>query len=221
MELSFTKRNLRRALTYRDISRFDELGNEVKRNIAISLALIRFEQNLSFRNSIQVEKANGKDIYIISDPYDLPTINLINKNVKQAYQISPSHRESIIPVLKGILYETSSFCVFRFDIVSFYESFDRNSIIKKVKDDAILTNETINGIELVFNEFKKENLNGLPRGLNISSSLSEIMMEGFDKKIKDDERVLYYARYVDDIIIITNSDVKKSELEQHIKKPLT
>jgi hypothetical protein len=46
-------------------------------------------------------------------------------------------------------------------------------------------------------------ISGLPRGINISASLSEILMRDFDKKVAQQPGVYFYARYVDDIIIFT------------------
>ena len=57
---------------------------------------------------------------------------------------------------------------------------------------------------------------GLPRGLNISSSLSEIYMRNFDKAIQRHKDVYYYARFVDDIIIFLNSKERALELFQSL-----
>jgi hypothetical protein len=46
---------------------------------------------------------------------------------------------------------------------------------------------------------------GVPRGMNISATLSEIYMRKFDRWVREYNGVYYYARFVDDIIIFTNS----------------
>lgn len=43
--------------------------------------------------------------------------------------------------------------------------------------------------------------NGLPRGLSISSVMSELYMKYFDLRIRRLEGVYYYARFVDDIVV--------------------
>ncbi|MBO6183499.1 MAG: hypothetical protein J6O88_02245, partial [Chryseobacterium sp.] len=57
---------------------------------------------------------------------------------------------------------------------------------------------------------------GLPRGLSISSSLSEIYMRNFDKAIQRYDDVYYYARFVDDIIIFLNNRKSAEELFQNL-----
>ena len=46
---------------------------------------------------------------------------------------------------------------------------------------------------------------GIPRGIAISSPLSEIYMDRLDKIIRTKREVVFYARYVDDIFIILSS----------------
>ena len=56
---------------------------------------------------------------------------------------------------------------------------------------------------LILKEVEKLVGLGLPRGLSISPVLSEIFMKEIDKKIIRMPEVYYYARYVDDIVIIS------------------
>ena len=46
---------------------------------------------------------------------------------------------------------------------------------------------------------------GVPRGIGISSYLSELYMRDLDKKLSSRKEIIYYARYVDDIFIILSS----------------
>ncbi|WP_031221147.1 antiviral reverse transcriptase Drt3a, partial [Asticcacaulis benevestitus] len=48
---------------------------------------------------------------------------------------------------------------------------------------------------------------GVPRGIGISAYLCEIYMRSFDEQIKAMPHVLFYARYVDDIIIVAYKPV--------------
>ena len=43
---------------------------------------------------------------------------------------------------------------------------------------------------------------GLPRGIGVSACLSEIYMQKLDEQIKNMENLIYFARYVDDIIMV-------------------
>ncbi|MCF2914594.1 RNA-directed DNA polymerase [Pseudoalteromonas sp. Cn5-37] len=231
MELSFEKRNLRRSISYKNISNYAELDSESKREEIIQNSLEQLKSREIFINSIGIEYSNKKPIHLVKDVVSLPVINLLNENLQRAYSIKPKSRESILPVVINYLKETAPYSIFRFDIISFYESFERPSVLKKIKDDGLLSNETIKVLELLFLEFQKKQkgdpkieFKGLPRGLNISATLSEIMFQDFDKKILENKDVFYYARYVDDIIIIAKSGKKAKEFQNEIKnlipKPL-
>ena len=46
---------------------------------------------------------------------------------------------------------------------------------------------------------------GVPRGMNISATMSELYMRKFDRWIRSFDSVYFYARFVDDIIVFSNS----------------
>jgi len=47
-------------------------------------------------------------------------------------------------------------------------------------------------------------MTGLPRGICLSASMSEIVMRDYDTRISRLQGVYYYARYVDDIVVFTH-----------------
>lgn len=57
----------------------------------------------------------------------------------------------------------------------------------------------------------KEDRRGIPRGAGISAYLAELFMREIDNKIKRINNVGYYARYVDDIIILYVPNWENSE----------
>ena len=61
---------------------------------------------------------------------------------------------------------------------------------------------------------------GIPRGIGISAYLSELYMRDIDIKIKSLEDVIYYARYVDDIIVIIcpKTESTKKDYLSELKK---
>jgi hypothetical protein len=86
------------------------------------------------------------------------------------------------------------------DISSFYETINTRPLIQRLKDDGIISFQNISYIEdIIVNKTCRV---GLPRGVPFSSSLSDLYLRDFDKFLKSDKRVSYFARYVDDIIII-------------------
>jgi len=129
----------------------------------------------------------------------------LNDNIKRIYKAEQSNRKVIISQVKVLLEETCPYWIIKTDIKSFYESIDRNRIISKFKDDAILSHYSMFLLKKLFSDTLISSSTGVPRGMNISATLSEIYMRKFDKWIKAFDGVFFYARFVDDIIIFINT----------------
>ncbi|MBF4410747.1 antiviral reverse transcriptase Drt3a, partial [Vibrio anguillarum] len=81
-----------------------------------------------------------------------------------------------------------------------------------IRKDSLLGSMMIHKLNQL-NKFLIDNsCSGLPRGLSISSTLSELYLRDFDSYIKSNSNVYYYARYVDDIIIICLDNVEEVDL---------
>jgi hypothetical protein len=52
---------------------------------------------------------------------------------------------------------------------------------------------------------------GIPRGVGISAYLSELYLKEFDSKLRNLDNLVYYARYVDDIVLIVAPESEVSE----------
>jgi len=117
--------------------------------------------------------------------------------------------------------------VYRTDIKSFYGSIDHETLEGKL-ESRVKSEKFLN---LIFraiktptvpedyirekkNKYKRKE--GIPQGLSISNILAEICLEGFDRYI--DEMSNFYARYVDDMLVITDNNI--SEVKQSVKDEL-
>ncbi|MFU1859873.1 antiviral reverse transcriptase Drt3a [Sphingobacterium sp. NGMCC 1.201703] len=149
-------------------------------------------------------KTNG-EYYFIEDISQKLLVRKLNDNIKRIYKDEQANRKFIIHQVKTLLNETAPFWVIKTDIKAFYESIDRDRILKKLKNDAMLSYYSVFLLKKMFEHSKINSNTGVPRGLNISSTLSEIYMRNFDKSIQRHKDVYYYARFVDDIIIFLNS----------------
>lgn len=141
----------------------------------------------------------------------------LNDNIKRIYKDEQANRRIIISQIKILLQEKSPFWILKTDIKKFYESINIESIFSKLKDDAMLSFQSVNILSDLFNNELINSIKGLPRGMNISSILSEIYMRRFDKWIKSYPGVYYYARFVDDIIIFSYSEEFSNSLNDEIK----
>ena len=122
-------------------------------------------------------------------------------NIKRIYKVTQANRSSIIRQMLVLLKEDIPLWIVRLDVKHFFESIDRDILISRIEDKTRLNNQSILLLKEVNSYLTKSNHPGLPRGLAISSALSEEYMKYFDLDVKRMEGVYYYARYVDDIII--------------------
>ena len=144
----------------------------------------------------------------------------LNDNILRIYQVKQANRSLIIKQVITILKESSPYWILKTDIKNFYESIDRKSLLNKLKEDTILSyysNLLLNKIDEHLNDC---NLQGLPRGLSISSTLSEIYLRNFDRQIKMTSSIFYYARFVDDILIFCTNREQASEIQKSLNASL-
>ena len=133
----------------------------------------------------------------------------LHKNIKRIYAVQQADRNTIVKQMKLLLSENVEMRVVRLDVRHFYESIDRKRILSKLIDDARLSYHSLMLLQSLFNEPAIVGGTGLPRGLGISSVLSELYMKYFDLDFKKIEGVYYYARFVDDIIVFCSSETSK------------
>lgn len=216
MNQSFNYQQFQRL--YKDI----ELGFN-----GISEAELRSELNLKsleiLNNKFEFDFfKNGNNIILKnSDISQKIILRKLNDNIKRIYKDEQANRRIIIAQIKTLLEENCPFWILKTDIKSFYESIDRNRILNRLKEDAMLSYHSLYLLKRIFENPLVRNNNGLPRGINISSTLSEYYMRKFDRWAKQYSGVYFYARFVDDIIIFTNSKKSAHNIECIINEKLS
>lgn len=182
--------------------------------------LINDLNNYNF-SELKTNIRNNKKIYLLNKDknesiYDDFILRKINHNLKRIYKVKQSNRNSIINQIYNLLDERMPCYIYRLDIKSFYESIDRDKILYKILNSSIITTETKLLLEKFFSIIPESN--GLPRGLNISATLSELYMKDFDHEIICLDSVYYYARFVDDIIIFSTTEIDEKSLSKILYK---
>ncbi|MEJ8678141.1 reverse transcriptase domain-containing protein [Plesiomonas shigelloides] len=222
-EIAYTPKNLRRAPKHKDIIKISEFKTSESLDNACKASLYKLNQGKIWDGAVKSISINNKSAYIILEPTSILVHNTLAKNIQKIYDIKFSHRDLIVRLLISHLNDSHQFIVHRLDIKSFYESFKTKEIINKLKGDGILSNVSIDLLSSLLSSIENGNLVGLPRGVGISSTLSELMMHDFDHAIKSNNDVLFYNRFVDDIIIISTPKLTKNNLTiliQDSKLPL-
>ena len=128
----------------------------------------------------------------------------IQHNIRRLYKVKQANRHEIICQLRELLADAMPKYIVRTDISSFYESIPRDILLGKLRNDPLLTLQSKKIIRRILYEYSQITGRdaGLPRGIGISAYLAELYMRDIDSSIRNHPGVLYYARYVDDIVII-------------------
>lgn len=155
----------------------------------------------NFQNFQKYRMSHG-DVHYPSNLVDELVLRKLDNNIKRILSVSLTDRNRVVPQIKTLLQEEGDFWVQKLDISRFFESVDRELLIKKISDDYRVSFETKQFLKLFFSHPSISGLKGLPRGVALSSTLADIYMHDFDNQCKSLDGCYYYARYVDDIILL-------------------
>jgi hypothetical protein len=188
---------------------------------AVKMALERIENKSLFdEDSISSFSLKNNTVYQLNSLEAKIIERKIILNLKQVFNIQTVSRAAIVQRLKLILAECVPYMVYRLDIKQFFESFHSEVIEKTIYNDIRLSPQTRRLVKDLFGRYKSLKGSGCPRGLAISSVITEILMQNFDAAIRNIPNCFFYARYVDDIIIITSKTEDAKEFAGNIEKLL-
>ncbi|GAB3528735.1 antiviral reverse transcriptase Drt3a [Photobacterium alginatilyticum] len=201
---SFNRVSLLRCLLKKDFKNNALLYNDAYKLEQIDKALDLVKYGFFHEDNIEIKKIKKKPVYAFKNLHDNLVLRKANKNLKKAYRVKQNNRDSIVKCLKVILSEGINYKLFKLDINQFYESISHDEVIGLIDDNLRINHDTKRVVKLMLSAFHQCGGKGLPRGISLSATLSEIMMMEFDAYVNSKDYVYHYFRYVDDIIIITN-----------------
>lgn len=162
----------------------------------------------------------GKLIYRLVRQQDELVLRQLVRNVKRCMPCAGEGRSQIVTNLRLLLAEGVPYRVYRLDVRSFYESFQKHEVLKALHELRNLSPQSKTLIETLLNSHTAMGGLGIPRGLSLSAVLSDLLMTRFDHLIRSGDDTFYYSRYVDDIIIMTSAREKKAEFVTWIRNSL-
>ena len=140
------------------------------------------------------------------------------------FNVNMPSRHQIMCQLKILLNTITNGYIIRADVEDFFESIPQTQLLQKLENNSLLSYKSfafIKSILKMYEECKtKDDSNegkGVPRGVGISSMLSEIYMQDIDRIIRSRDEVVYYVRYVDDIFMILTSLGSEKSIEDYYK----
>lgn len=214
---SINGKSLSKTLRRSDFHRIFDLRDETLRNQIIERAVAIGNKGQWNSSPLKISKLRGKNVYSLPDFNDELLIRKVNNNIRHFRKVRNPARTSIITNLASIVAEAVPYRIYRLDVKSFFESFSIDHVLRKINDVDILSLATKRLLENLFKHFVDSGGSGIPRGLAISSTLSELMMMPFDLHMKNMKDVFFYARYVDDIIIVTSGNEVQQSFLRHIE----
>lgn len=218
---AFSKYGLAKAIRksdFLDISKDkQESYRESLLNEAELAAASKFSSSSNLLSSFNL---NGNLVFKLNNHSDQLVERKLTINLRRSCGVRAENRSNIIKNLQLFLREGVPYRVYRLDIRKFYESFHKANIEEKVDEVIRLSPLSKLLIRSLLNKHQQLGGRGLPRGLPISSVLAELMMEDFDLRLKNNDNIFFYSRYVDDIIIITSGNEAPEELVSFISQNL-
>ena len=156
--------------------------------------------------SIEIAKSchAGKDTFKIKSLEHELVLRLASRSVQKLTGVRQSNRVEIVRSLKVMLSEGVDYTVYRLDLKSFFENVNPTLILKQLEFDRGFSRQSLFILDSFFSHLSSLGISGLPRGIAISSILSEYALRAFDEHVRTQPNVFYYARFVDDIIIISS-----------------
>ncbi|GAA3620221.1 antiviral reverse transcriptase Drt3a [Flavivirga jejuensis] len=217
---SFNVSDLLRLITFDDYKKYDGFGeNRIKTIDTLTEISGKINSDNYIVSSINKILNDSNEIFSLSNVEDDFALRKINDSIKRFYKVKQADRNLIVNQIIILLQEAVPMSIIKLDSKKFYESIDRKWILNKLKDDALLSTRAINILEDFFELSEFSLFTGLPRGIGISATLSELYLRDFDRKVNRLDGVYYYARYVDDIILFTTKnpleiieEIKEKEL---------
>ncbi|MGC0937805.1 antiviral reverse transcriptase Drt3a [Pantoea agglomerans] len=215
---SFDRISLSKHIKKTDFYKFKDLKEDSKLEEIINESY-KLAHEITVPNFIKIN-TKGKNAYFTDN---LPTklfFRKLHENIKSKIELVRNHRNDIIREIAVYLQEGVKCNVFCIDIESFYESIDKDIILRLIKNKTDISYHSQILIEELINNHHRNGGLGLPRGIELSSLLAEIYLEEFDAELKNNSRVFLYKRFVDDIIIITDGDFDELKFLNKLKKTM-
>lgn len=186
----------------------------------------KISKNVNSKNFTFYLEPRDNDIFIIQDTRDaFFTIKQLQYNVKKTFKVKQSCRHLILSQIKLLLNESNPKYIIRTDVSKFFESIRQDKLFDKINENTLLSIQSKKFIRQILDEYntKKDTTkividNGVPRGVGISSYLSELYMKDIDNQIKNMEDVVYYARYVDDIFVVISPKLPKKDINNYFSR---
>jgi len=220
---TFGRAALARHLSKNDFRKRPALKNEAQKEALVSQAVTIARNGFS---SLPLMSNNlaGRTIYQVNDLACDLVLRKAAQNIRRITASKQGSRIEIVRHLKLLCEEGLPFTVAKMDIKNFYPSVDQDFLSSQLSKRLMTAPSTRSVVGSLIEQCKLNSVNGLPPGLAISAELSEFYMQDFDQRMREQLNAHYFARYVDDIVLILpeleNPNSLKAQIEEALPKGL-
>ena len=184
----------------------------------------------AFRFKLEKVCIGGKMGFKIDskDHAQLFAMKQLQVNLQKTFKVKQANRHLIMTNIKLLLKTRRPFYIIRTDVSSFFETIPQEQLKHIVMDNTLLSHKSKVFVNAILKEYEAEKVMltdeecegmkegcGVPRGIGISSLLSEIYMRDLDSSIKKSPEVIFYVRYVDDIFMLLAELPEGKDIEEY------
>jgi hypothetical protein len=188
---------------------------------AIATAAAREAENLfGTTNPLEPLHVRGKEVFRPSTFQVELILRKITQNLRHSFRQRSRGRRFIVETLVAHLAEGLPYRIYKRDVYHFYPSFVQAEVQSAVESYSRISRLTKRLLERIFDGHRRLGGSGLPLGLGLSAALSELMMLNFDNHLRSHPNVRFYARYVDDIVLVTNGSEPRDEFSRMVASAL-
>lgn len=164
----------------------------------------------------------GSDVYTCADPTHLRYF--VGKQVERSIARVPAQptpsRDYMIAQLTSALSGKLERAVIRTDISKCFESIPHEPLRDHLKERVQISRLTETLVSRLLDEYAQLTgaARGLPRGVGMSSRLADLYMSDLDTRLSSLTGVLYYGRYVDDIVLVVDGHAALNDIQDALNE---
>ncbi|HBO2259679.1 antiviral reverse transcriptase Drt3a [Pseudomonas aeruginosa] len=204
LDQSFNKKTINSELRKSDFLTAPRLRDKTVKAGEIGSAVGKANTSWDVSSALLSGVVKGKLIYRACSFSDELLLRKLNRNLREHARVSAESRDAIIANIAELVREGVEYRIYRLDIKGFYESISSDYACALIDKLVLLSQPTKRHIKSILDLNLSLGGTGVPRGFALSATIAEIVMKDFDRAIKSIDGVFFYARYVDDIIILTD-----------------
>ncbi len=217
---SFSYSNLARCFIDDDFYHDSRLSDDTYRGQVVERALNTAETLFGSGISLEQTRISGKAAYRVTTLSEKLVLRLCNEHLRYAICHPHKHRNDIAREISTFLREGTQYRVYRLDIRNFFESIQLSCLRHLLQQHSSIGSHAARLLLTHTSLFQSLFGPGLPRGVETSPMLADLLLSKFDRAAVRQQGVLYYTRFVDDIFIMTTGNERHQDFHTHLEDNL-